>query len=743
MSSLAEYLKDNLFKTFADNRKVLEPAWERNKDAYDMTGDRVSQQIGVGNKKSDKDEEDEWRSKSVADLTRVKTNAGKILVCDVLLAGGKIPFRLKEQRVTNSIAERLLAKVGANAQMDTDLHGPIQTGAEMPVDGEMPADAAPPEEAAQMPEQQEMNANLLMNELIQEQLIEAQADAALKRAVKDAAIYGEGVSRIFAGQTKRTAFKNVGGVWQEQTIVSQSLKMRHVPIWDFFTDLEDHDIQNNLGVFERRIMSWHDVVENFSDAAGNEYNIKGSLDELRSHINADDHEYGNSSTRDNESPHIREINKRKKNLQVLEFFGRVPWKYVAELDARERREHTDGHGPTQTDTDLTRMAGELGTAREDVEIMAVVVEETLVRFAVMEKGMRPFVRIAWEEPADSLRGTGVADACSAAQQGLDSGVRLFEDNKKITGNATFAKKSIYLANQHDQKGFYPGKDIELDAACDDVRRAIQPIQFPDVGATLLDLIKLYRESGNEASMIPEISHGVAPSNNTTAYEVSVRNEKAGKYISDVVRGIDDNWIEPVAMFFYRWNMLDPEIPEEFKGAFSVEPMGFSSYNDRVLRMSNLKDILTVCLSNQFLMEKVNLSALIAELMRSNDLDPEQFMNPEGEQMNPMLQQLTEQIGQKFQQIDQTLGELMKALPALSQKSELDAAEQQAKIEKLQAETQRIMDTTELEVEKEKTKRAGLIANIEAKNEELDQKGALNALQSEQQSVGRDSDSVNS
>ena len=70
-----------------------------------------------------------------------------------------------------------------------------------------------------------------------------------------------------------------------------------------------------------------------------------------------------------------------------------------------------------------------------------------------------------------------------------------------------------------------------------------------------------------------------------------------------------------------------------------------------------------------------------------------------------------------------------------------AAEQQAKIEKLQAETQRIMDTTELEVEKEKTKRAGLIANIEAKNEELDQKGALNALQSE--SVGRDSDSVNS
>lgn len=582
------------------------------------------------------------------------------------------------------------------------------------------------------------NANLLMNELIQEQMIEAAADVALKRAVKDAAIYGEGVSRIFVGQTKKTAFRNVGGFWEEQTIVSQSLRMRHVPIWDFFTDLEDHDIQNNLGAFERRIMSWHDVMENFS-GDGNEYNIEGALDELKSHINADEHEYGNSSTRDNESPHIREINKRKKNLQVLEFYGRVPRRYVSEL-----RGHTDQHGQTRTYTDDARMDTDDARNGEDVEIMAVVVEDVLVRFAVMEKGMRPFVRIAWEEPADSLRGTGVADSCSAAQQGLDSGIRMFEDNKKITGNATFAQKSIFFANQHDKKRFYPGKAIEIDAACDDVRKAVQPIQFPDVGATLLDLINLYRESGNEASMIPEISHGVAPSNNTTAYEVSVRNEKAGKYISDVVRGIDDNWIEPVAMFFYRWNMLDPEIPEEFKGAFSVEPMGFSSYNDRVLRMNNLKDIMQVCLSNQFLMEKVNFSALLAELMRSNDLDPEQFMNPEGAQLNPMLQQLTEQIGQKFQQVDQTLGEIMKALPALAGKSELDAAEQQARIGKLQAETQKIADSINLEMEKEKTKRAGLIANIEAKNEELDQKGAMNALQSEHQSDGngRDPDSVN-
>ena len=118
-------------------------------------------------------------------------------------------------------------------------------------------------------------------------------------------------------------------------------------------------------------------------------------------------------------------------------------------------------------------------------------------------------------------------------------------------------------------------------------------------------------------------------------------------------------------------------------------------------------------------------------MRNNDLDPDEFMNPEGEQLNPVIQQLTQSLTEKFQQIDQTLAQIMQNLPQIAQQSRLDAAEQQARISKLQAETQKIADSINLEMEKEKTKRAGLIANIEQKNEELDQKGALNALQSEQ------------
>lgn len=463
--------------------------------------------------------------------------------------------------------------------------------------------------------------------------------------------------------------------------------MRSVSIWDFFTDLEDHDIRNNLGVFERRIMSYQDVLRNFANE-DDEYNVEGAVRSLAHKINEED-EHG--SIRDNESPHIRDINKRKKNLEVLEFFGRVPARYVQALKEQD----------VPASEDLSN--------RSDVEIMAVVVENTLVRFALSEPSMRPFVRITWEEPSDNLRGTGIADSCAPAQQSLDSILRLIEDNKKLTCNATFAKKSIFFANQHDNEGFYPGKEIEIDASCDDVRKAIQQIVFQDVGQSGFDLLNFYRQSGNESSMIPEIAHGISPSSATTAYEVSIRNEKAGKYISDVVKGIDNHWIEPVSMFFYRWNMYNPEIPENFKGCFSVEPMGFASYNDRVLRMNVLKEMLSMSLSNPLLSQSVNIHALLAEWMKSNDLDPAEFISAG---QNSFSDPVFAQIQEKIQQLENIVSELTKHLPDLTSRSELDAAEQEARIAKLQAEARKITESVPLELEKERTRRAQLISSME-------------------------------
>ena len=664
--NLAQYLR-SLFKDFADNRKILEPAWERNKNAYDMNpGGKIDQRLGMGNKTGSDKEKDDWRSKSVSDLSSVKAKAGKVLVCDVLLVGGEVPVRLKENKTLNSIAERILNEVQIPEQAVNDEDNPENSSA----------------------------AVALMTRLVKEQLIRADADIALKHCVRDAAIYGTGYTRICTEHFTDSAYRPSPDGWREVRMEHPGLKLKHVSVWDIFTDLEDHDLQKNLGIFERHMMSLQDVYSAFSEDDG--MNIRDALSELAAARNADV-EHNSAQQKDNESPHLRAISKRKKNLEVIEFHGRVPARYIEGLD----KEYTG----TERDS----------AVRKDVEIIAVVVENTLVRFAVAENNPRPYVHISWEDPVDDLRGRGIVDMCSPAQQSLDSIIRLIEDNKKVTCNAAFAVKSIFFANKNEKGRFYPGKTIEIDASCDDVRKAIQPLTFPDVAQSGFDLVQLYRESGSEASMIPEIAHGIAPSDATTAYEVSVRNEKAGKYISDVVRGIDDNWIEPVGRFFYNWNMLDPQIPEEFKGSFSVQAMGFASYNDRVLRMNVIKEMISMALSNEMLAQIVDFPALLAEWMKTNDLDAEKYMNQNMAQQNDVLAQFQQAVSEKFQMIEQQFNAIIQELPALSQQSELDAEEKRARIEKLRAESQRIAAQVDLDQQKEKTARAKTIADIEQKN----------------------------
>ncbi len=652
-AELVGYLS-SLYKDFAENRRILEPEWERNIRAYSMTeGYDVKQKLGVGNKKNAKDKKD-WRSKSVTDLTRVKTNAGKILVCDVLLVGGEIPMLIKENRMHGNLIEQI---IGENTDSSADITA-----------------------------EKENDSTEFMKRLIKEQLAKANADVALQECVKSAAIYGEGISRIYTETFRNQVFTPSENGWAEQEVAIEGLKMRNVSVWHFFTDMEDRDIQNNLGIFERRMMSHADVIRTFSK--DDPINIPGAVEELKRAIANSENE-SDGTGKDNEPPYMKAISKRKKTLEVLEFWGRVPRKYLDKY-----RDSTD---------------------ESDIEVMAVLVENTLVRFAEVEKGNRPYVRISWENPTDDIRGTGIADACSPAQQSLDSVIRLIEDNKKITCNAAIATQDRFFVNKNDSGELFPGKQIRINSGCDDVRKAIQPIVFPDVGRGGFDLLQHYKESGAEASMIPEIAHGVSPSSANTAYEVSVRNEKAGKYISDVVRGIDDNWIEPVGRFFYRWNMLDPDVPDLFKGAFEIQAMGFASYNDRVLRMNALKEMLTLCLSNEMIGQMVNIKALLEEWMKTNDLDAERFIPGEQNAENPtvaMLQQLMQQLSAKFQQIDEQMSAIMKELPSLSQQSQLDAEKKTAEIQKLQAESQKILVQAQAEQQKQQTTRAKVIADIE-------------------------------
>lgn len=666
-SSLKEFLLET-FRDYETNREILENKWRKNWTAYKtIPGLELDQRTGMGNKNSEEDSKD-WRSKTVADITRVKVTAGSILVSDVLLANGEIPLMLKENKHIGDVIGSVMTSFGLTDESQ-DMGG---TG-----------------------DVSRVNENVLrMTKLVQEQMKRGGAEKALRQAILSAAIYGEGISRAVSDTFRFQSYETFGnGEWIQKTIEDDGLRMEPVSVWDFFTELENHDIQRNAGLFQRTMMSRLDVLEKFQN---DPLVQKEKLERIKRRREENGSSYGASLN--NESPAAQLVNRRKKDLKVLEFWGRAPESLVRNAEAE-----TQNGGLLSFPSYLED---------RQCEIMAVVVDDELIKFARVEEMSRPYFRVWWEEGVDDISGQSVADNVSVMQESLNSFMRAFEDNKKLSSNVILAMKRSMIERESDEGKLVPGKIFYLDESARNASEAIQAITIPDTGSTLRDGIALYEERGNNNSMIPEIAYGIAPAGDATATEVQTRNEKAGKYISDIVKGFDANWIEPAGKFFYNWNMLDERVPESFKGAYDVQALGFHSYQDKILRMNRIRDMLNMALSTPDLLQKLNLNALLTEWMKANELDPDTFLLSEGSEEDPRFNALVQQTEERLQAMEQTIQQVINELPSLSKASELEAERENAEIRKIEAETEKIKGETLNAVDKARNERAKVIADIE-------------------------------
>lgn len=656
-----------LFRDYEANRQMVEPKWRKNWEAYKaVPGKKLDPEIGLGSKNSDDPEENGWRSRTVADITRVKVNAGKILVSDVLLSGGELPMMLKENRNIGDVVGTALT------QLEMERNGAAPDAADSPVSENV----------------------LKMTKLIREQLKRAGAEKVLRSAILSAAVYGEGISRIVTSTYSFRVFQPTASGWTSGTVEDAGLKLEPVSVWDFFTDMEDHDIQGNAGVFFRTRMSRFEMVQKFRD---DPLLVKGALERIGRSRAMEDGPVDSS-----ESPGRHLIGKRKKDLRVLEFWGKAPEYLVRSME--------------QNGNIAVNGAGDDPGQDSQVEIMAVVIEDTIVKFARVEPRSRPFFRVWWEEGIDDIHGQSIADNMSLMQDSLTSFMRCFEDNKKLSANVLLAVKPSMLDDPSDlDDRIVPGKIYKLNESARSAGEAIQSVQIPDVGKSLLDGVQIYEERGNNNSMIPEIAYGVQPGGSTTATEVQVRNEKAGKYIADIIKGFDSEWIEPVVRFFYEWNMDDARVPPTFKGMYDVQALGYHSYQDKILRMNRIRDMLNMALSNEMLFQKLNLDALLTEWMKANELEPDLFLSGPGSMESPEMRQFMQAVEQRFAQLEQQMTEIGRQLPSISLGSELEARERQAKIDKLNAETEKIQGETVNAGDKLQMERAKAIAEIQSKN----------------------------
>lgn len=587
-TALASYIVDTVFSDMSTNRQPLEIKWNECREAF--------QSVVTGKWKAD--EATGTRSQTVINETRQKIMAAYSILIDTLLTGGRIPFMLSPSPWDNTVIEDL-------PEEEQDL---IRDGIED------------------------------MTGLIQQQLRDCNADRALMKNVLSLCEYGLTFSKKSIITITRKGYAvqqldlSTGPIMDvsrlpeytnqyRRTIESHdSPSWEYASVWDVFTDLETDNLREGYGVIHRQYVSpyWlrrqkgsylfiDDAIEDAIKTAANEDNTKLT-----------------SADQNTLTPQMRDVQKHRKTIRYLEFWGRLPRAKVEEYERYlQEQVYADAEGYEIP----TLVFDENGNddSGDEVEVMVCVAGGHIVRYARTEQEMRPFFRAVFEENLDELGPRGIAQNVTDMQRVLNGVFRSIEDNMKLSANVILGTIDDMIDGNFDK--VVPGQRVHLNPeAAQSNQPAIMPIVVPNVTAPLMELFGVVRNALDEESMVPRTLQGIQiDKGRDTAYEIAQRVERAGKYLAQVIRNIDEGLIEPMISEFYSYNMDDPDVDAGKKGNYVVKALGFTSYQDRVVRIQNLRTFVEIALAAQPIAGELAWRQIAESIAKSLDLDIDQTM----------------------------------------------------------------------------------------------------------------------
>ena len=582
-SGLAHFVDESIQRWAKQKKKTLEPKLKMNFEAVTNRDYRI--------KTWKKDEGVGWRSRTWIGFVRIKVWAFYALILDTVLRAGKIPFTIEPSPYDES-------------DIDT-------------------------EERDERIER--------MTKKIQYQLKARHADRHYMLKWLSGGYYGMAFSKFNVEAVKSTEFKQVsvdaGQSAQFLTPEEQSELIR----FELVTESNDIPGHNYVSVWN---MVW-DMEGEFNEGSGYAEVIRSSAFDLKSLkgkpgyidraidevIKKKRHEDGNDPAEPvGEHPAKLDIDERVKKFIRYECWMLIPRKF-AEAFEKELK---------SKDTDIARLrlAVEIEDAEEsgdDIEVLIEIVDKEIIRYVVNDSGRRAHHMWVVEKNLDESTGQGIADNMEDVQSSLVGMIRAFEDNKKLSANVTTVIKARYFSNPDQLDDIIPGKKYDISDATDDVRKAIMPIVFPDVGESLMTGIAMMRQYSDDVSMIPTILHGFnLPSTKPdTLGEAQLLTAQAGKYIGQAIRNNDEMFIEPEIREMYEYNMLFDD-DESIKVNAKVSANGFTSFQNKEIRGERMKGVLGAFVTNEFLNPYIKVKPHLDIIYESLDEDPDKFINTEEE-----------------------------------------------------------------------------------------------------------------
>lgn len=275
-----------------------------------------------------------------------------------------------------------------------------------------------------------------------------------------------------------------------------------------------------------------------------------------------------------------------------------------------------------------------GVAKDRPEVFAIVtsINGHVIKAAVnpLDTGSINYHNVPWQRRTGHWAGIGVAEQIATPQKMVNAATRAMLNNAGIAGGVQIVIDRDGIKPGNGDWRITPNKIwIKASDQNMNVDQAFGMFQIPNVVEAMMVIIQYAMRLAEESTSIPLVTQGHSgPTQPQTLGGMQLQDNNANQLLRWLGYSHDDFVTDPVVRLWYEWLLLDPDVPNDEKGDFTINAHGSAALVERAIQDQVLVQILPASLQPAY---GLNPKRTMDEFLKSKRFDPRAMKNTEEEQ----------------------------------------------------------------------------------------------------------------
>lgn len=263
------------------------------------------------------------------------------------------------------------------------------------------------------------------------------------------------------------------------------------------------------------------------------------------------------------------------------------------------------------------------------EIYAIVtmIGDIVVRAVLnplTKSGALPYDVMPWRRRAGHWAGVGIPEQMQAAQRLVNNSLRAMANNLGLSGGVQIVLDEASIEPADGERTITPNKMWlrTAEGAAGNIQQQFAVFQIPNVTPHMMSVIELGMRMAEESTSIPLVTQGQSGETTPETFGATqLQNNNANQLLRSLGYIYDDTITEPQVHKYYEWYLLDPDVPGEDKGEFTIKANGSTALVERAIQDQTIAQILQPSLDPRY---ELDPALTMRTYLKSKKLSPQEM-----------------------------------------------------------------------------------------------------------------------